>query len=90
MKTAREKQIDSKALALPDRLRKKKTTGKNEEETVEVEISGGREINSIEINYRKLKITKKDADLVSEEIKKAINDGLLKYQKTVEREIEKI
>lgn len=89
-KIAREKQLDSKALALPDRLRKKKTTGKNDAETVIVKLTGGKEIAEIELDYKKLKLTKKDSLLLAEEIKIATNSALEKYSQAVSREIEKL
>jgi DNA-binding protein YbaB len=89
-KIAREKQLDSKALALPDRLRRKKTTAKNDAETVTVKLGGGKEVSEIELDYKKLKITKKDALLLAEEIKIATNRALDKYTQSVSREIEKL
>jgi len=89
-KIAREKQLDSKALALPDKLRKKKTTGKNDAETVTVKLTGGKEVFEIDLDYKKLKLTKKDALLLAEEIKAAANRALEKYTESVSREIEKL
>lgn len=86
----RSKFLSSQAEALEDRLRRSSSSGKNKEETVRVQLRGGRRISKIEIDAKKLGLNKEQVKELTEAFQEATNAALDKYSSNVSRSIDKI
>lgn len=86
----RTKFLSSQAEALEDRLKRSSSSGKNEAETVRVQLRGGRRVSKIELDAKKLGLSKDQAKEITEAFQEATNAALDKYSSNVSRSIDKI